>query len=301
RWQLSGRIVAEALSSQNALAGWARCGIIPGELMQKKVVLEERFAELFTSKKSGAGSLSAPQTSTANALSLVSKISPQKKTRGKHSCKCMVAVTMRFCPECGSENAHYDAKVAQLFKSGRRPGWHKPPEAEPLLPETEEEKKLARGVGDLLSRLRKAPPTSENSEPPAKQRKIDSTPASAAKGPGIAQELPAMQGEGGKEEEEEEESDAEWNLNNVDDCCSFIEHKFPAKEAEALGVNVDMFSKVALFYVNFLRNKRTLKAELRAHFTKEIIEPNTLGSKAGRKNWLQTWLAQRKRVFVPKT
>ena len=275
RWQLSGRIVAEALSSQNALAGWARCGIIPGELMQKKVVLEERFAELFTSKKSGAGSLSAPQTSTANALSLVSKISPQKKTRGKHSCKCMVAVTMRFCPECGSENAHYDAKVAQLFKSGRRPGWHKPPEAEPLLPETEEEKKLARGVGDLLSRLRKAPPTSENSEP--------------------------MQGEGGKEEEEEEESDAEWNLNNVDDCCSFIEHKFPAKEAEALGVNVDMFSKVALFYVNFLRNKRTLKAELRAHFTKEIIEPNTLGSKAGRKNWLQTWLAQRKRVFVPKT
>ena len=305
------RIVAEALSPQNALAGWARVGVQPNELMQKHVVLEERFSELFTSKKSGGGSLPAPQTSTADALSLVSQISPKKKKCGQNSCKSMVAVTMRFCPECASPNAHFDQAEADMFRSGRRKGWHKPPQPEvPQLPETPAERRLAQGVGDLLGRLRRggaaqsedasAKPSqtgdgvAEIQEPPCKQQKTEHKAASFSK-PSTVELGPEPL------EEDEDASDPEWNLNSPDDCCSFIEHYFPAKEAEALGVSIDMFSKVAKFYVNFLRTKRTPKADLCVHFAKEIIEPKTLNSKAGRKNWLQTWLTERKRVFVPKT
>eukprot|EP00435_Cladocopium_sp_Y103_P070720 s1005_g35.t2 len=306
------RIVAEALSPQNALAGWARVGIQPNELMQKHVVLEERFSELFTSKKSGGGSLPAPQTSTANALSLVSQISPKKKKCGQNSCKCMIAVTMRFCPECASPNAHFDQEEADMFRSGRRKGWHKPPESDvPQLPETAEERRLAQGVGDLLGRLRrgggaaqsedasskpsqKGEGVAEIQEPPAKQQKTQHIAASSSK-PSTLELVPEPLGE------DEDASDPEWNLNDPDDCCSFIEHHFPAKEAESLGVSIDMFSKIAKFYVTFLRTKRTPRADLCVHFAIEMTEPKTLNSKAGRKNWLKTWLMERKRVFVPKT
>ena len=103
-----------------------------------------------------------------------------------------------------------------------------------------------------------------------------------------------------KPEDVEESEGDEWDLNCPQDCCSYLEANFPAKEAEALGVSVDMFGKVACFYIEFLRYKRTPKASLAAHFQKEILGPKTLETKQGRKNWLQTWLGERRRVYVPK-
>ena len=150
-----------------------------------------------------------------------------------------------------------------MFRSGRRKGWHKPPQPEvPQLPETPAERRLAQGVGDLLGRLRRggaaqsedasAKPSqtgdgvAEIQEPPCKQQKTEHKAASFSK-PSTVELGPEPL------EEDEDASDPEWNLNSPDDCCSFIEHYFPAKEAEALGVSIDMFSKVAKFYVNFLR------------------------------------------------
>ena len=99
--------------------------------------------------------------------------------------------------------------------------------------------------------------------------------------------------EGDKEEEE-------WNLNSADDCLSYIEHHFPHQEVEAYGITVDMFSKVCKYYIDFLRYKRTPKASLATHFHKEMVNANTLKSKAERRKWLQIWHCERKREFVAK-
>ena len=96
-----------------------------------------------------------------------------------------------------------------------------------------------------------------------------------------------------------EDAEDEWNLNSIDDCVSYLESHFPMEEALSLHCNADMFTRVARWYVEALQ-KRTPRAPLAHHSAKEIISPSTLGTKAGRRRWLQVWLEDRKRVFLPK-
>ena len=138
------RITAEALSPKIGSAGWARCGFRAGELVQRGVVLSERFDEIFASKKAGAGDLGQPRSPTSAALDLLEAISPVKVKCTAEGCKASVAVTDRYCSKCGCKNAKFDADAAELYKQGRRPGWCKPPSMPEIIPETEAELKLVR-------------------------------------------------------------------------------------------------------------------------------------------------------------
>ena len=135
--------------------------------------------------------------------------------------------------------------------------------------------------------------TSASAPEPAEKKLKTETEAAVVQAADAVQEMPAQ-------DEPHESSSEEWNLNDPADCQAFIESHFPASEVSSFGISIDSFSKVAAFYVDFLRFTRTPKAALAVHFQKEMIGPKTLGTKASRRKWLECWVAERKRVYVPK-
>ena len=306
------RIVAEALSAPNRLAGWEHCGFVPGLCLQRQKVLEDRFAEVFQSKRSGAGNVGSPKSKAAVALDLLDVVSPSRRRCDVDGCKGMVATTDRFCSKCGAPNSSYDAETAQLFQSGRKAGWHKAAKVQ-VVPETEAERQLARGVGDLLDAIRKRiPETSTTSVPHeaaaapeakdsgAQGSKAMESDASFKKSKTVPQPLPPPAAEAADDEDEDMEAsvEPEWDLSKLAHCQQYIEEHFPASEAAAAGVSVAGFGRIVCFFLGELRAR---KGGLAHWFTKEVLSCGMLKTKASRAAWLQAWKAQRGKTFLPKS
>lgn len=118
-------IVEESLASKPAAAGWCRVGIVPGEPINRNKVLHDRLTECFQSKRSGGGLSERPQTQAAGVLDLVQRISPKKERCTGENCKRVFSVADKFCPSCGTPNAHFDGQELALTGSGKKPGWVK--------------------------------------------------------------------------------------------------------------------------------------------------------------------------------
>ena len=78
----------------------------------------------------------------------------------------------------------------------------------------------------------------------------------------------------------------------------YIEHYFPAKEAQDLGIDVETFGKIAAFFIKQLQSRQP-KRQLSVHFRSEIIALGTLNSKSKRKNWLDAFAKARQLQYVP--
>ncbi|CAJ1410064.1 unnamed protein product [Effrenium voratum] len=205
------RIVMEGLSEQNQRAGWARCGFVPGELLQRNVVLKERFEELFSSKRAGAGFDAKPQTKTSAVLGLLAAVSPKKVHCSKAGCSQKVSLADRFCAACGEPNTAFSEEAAELVRSGRRSGWYKPPAPSAVVPENAAEEKMERGMGDLLSKLRKRGSQAQPAESDA------SAPAPAAQGTSAASgDQPIVR--------------TEWDLDNEADCIDWVLQCFSSEK-----------------------------------------------------------------------
>lgn len=146
------RCVEAGNTPKNALAGWAHCGWVPGECLQRQVVLSERAAELFHSKKGQP--LQPMKSQASSALSLVAEVAPAKRKCTRANCKGTVTVTDKYCPHCGNENQHFDNKAHQAYY-GARSGWYRQEDEPQVSAETPAEKELAGGIGDLFKTLRK--------------------------------------------------------------------------------------------------------------------------------------------------
>ena len=79
---------------------------------------------------------------------MVQQVSPQKKKCTSDGCAAKVSVTDKYCSACGSLSPHYSEEQASLLDV-KRSGWKKAPEWLTVVPETETERDLAKGVGDL--------------------------------------------------------------------------------------------------------------------------------------------------------
>ena len=263
------RICEEGLNEKNQRAGWARCGFVPGELLQRNVVLKERFEELFSSKKAGSGMDEKPSTKTSAALSLLETVSPKKLACSSSTCSAKVSPADRFCSACGAENSNFDKEIAELNKSGKRSGWYKPPEQPAIVPENPEEERMERGMGDLLARLRRQ----KNPEPDAKPKEEPSEPAAAA---ASASTVPA-------------ETLAEFDLDNPSHAVEWILSAFSPQRRSEL-------KPLAEFYVSQLKS---VSKSLTVAFQKEVIGPRLLSTANGRDKWVAATKANRSKRFVP--
>ena len=286
--------------------------IWPEALFWSHKVLEDRFAEVFLSKRSGAGNVGSPKSKAAVALDLLDVVSPSRRRCDVDGCKGMVATTDRFCSKCGAPNSSYDAETAKLFQSGRKAGWHKAAKVQ-VVPETEAEHQLARGVGDLLDAIRKRiPETSTTSVPHeaaaapeakdsgAQGSKAMESDASFKKSKTVPQPLPPPAAGAADDEDEDMEAsvEPEWDLSKLAHCQQYIEEHFPASEAAAAGVSVAGFGRIVCFFLGELRAR---KGGLAHWFTKEVLSCGMLKTKASRAAWLQAWKAQRGKTFLPKS
>ena len=109
---------------------------------------------------------------------------------------------------------------------------------------------------------------------------------------------PKVHAQDAEDQKESEDSSAEeWDLNSPDDCLAYLEHFFPAAEAEALDINPDVFEKISRFFIKHLQN-RLPKAPLSIQFRNEITNPRVMNSKAKRRDWLQAFAKARQMQFV---
>lgn len=160
--------------------------------------------------------------------------------------------------------------------------------------QTPAERQLAEHTVDWLASVRRSSKAAAT-PPPATPAPATPAPATPA-GPSLKKQKVLPGSPPPSEPEGDAESGDEWNLNKVDDCVAYLEHFMPAKEVAAAGETLDGFSRVARFYWEHLKSKRT-PAE---HFTREIISPKTMQSKIGRAKWLDAWRHARKQEFVQK-
>lgn len=140
-------IVEESLASKPAAAGWCRVGIVPGEPINRNKVLHDRLTECFQSKRSGGGLSERPQTQAAGVLDLVQRISPKKERCTGENCKRVFSVADKFCPSCGTPNAHFDGQELALTGSGKKPGRVKSMTPE-VKYETAGERRIAAATAD---------------------------------------------------------------------------------------------------------------------------------------------------------
>ncbi|CAK9017252.1 DDE-1 domain-containing protein [Durusdinium trenchii] len=275
------RCVIEGLSETQARAGWAQCGWTPGERIQRFKVLNERATELFHCKDSWCAP--TPQSKISSALSIVEKVSPQKKSCSADGRKAKVSVVDKFCGQCGAANSNYESKTAELYKA-KRSGWLKPPQLLEVAAENATEKQLAVGVGELFKKLRSKD-----------KGQADSGHQEQA----LEDPLPAP-GKGATTSAEKIVEEAvEFDLNEPDGCISYIVACFPVAERDAV-------IPIATFYVdNELRKKTGKGHPLWEVFRMNVISSNVLGSKQARKAWLSAWSSNRSNRFAkppkPKT
>ena len=90
----------------------------------------------------------------------------------------------------------------------------------------------------------------------------------------------------------------EWDLNDPQDVMDVIEHRFPFKDAEKAGFTLAQFSKIAAFYIDFLK-KKSPKAPLSQHF-KEDLDKGVVDSSKQRIAWLNSFAAQRAKQYLTK-
>ena len=292
------------MSPANAAAGWSHVGFVQDLCLQRHKVLEDRFAEVFQSKRSGAGNISTPKSKASAALDLLAVVSPAKMRCGKENCKAMVAVTDRFCSRCGWPNDNFDKETDKLFHCGRKPGWHKPLQPE-IVPETDFERHLATGVGDLMATLRRtsqaklskpeveaatakpeveAPAASQPATPGTKSARAPATPA-----PAPAPATPAPK----KGETTGHEDAREFDLSRVDDCVDWLAAAFSVERRD------EVLPVCRFFVEENLRPKVTKTTPLSAVFKSQVLSPGVLKQKAARDAWLKFWRAERSKRFVP--
>ncbi|CAJ1443933.1 unnamed protein product [Effrenium voratum] len=271
------RIVMEGLSEQNQRAGWARCGFVPGELLQRNVVLKERFEELFSSKRAGAGFDAKPQTKTSAVLGLLAAVSPKKVHCSKAGCSQKVSLADRFCAACGEPNTAFSEEAAELVRSGRRSGWYKPPAPSAVVPENAAEEKMERGMGDLLSKLRKRGSQAQPAESDA------SAPAPAAQGPAakalatpasVPATVPGTSAASG----DQPIVRTEWDLDNEADCIDWVLQCFSSEKRDGM-------KGLAEFFVSWLRSKASKSEKLSEVFYKNVIGPQLLTTSKKREAW----------------
>lgn len=269
------RIAEEALSEKNQRAGWSRCGFTPGEVVQRNIVLKERFEELFSSKKAGAGDLAAPQTATSNALGLLETVSSKKTQCSYPGCVGKVSPADRFCATCSQPNPKFDESIAEMAKP-KRSGWYKAPSQPAVVAENEEEEKLERGMGDLLSKIRKQNQTSEAGPIEKKIPPVEAPSSSSGQQKALPEpEVCALE---------------EFDLENPEHCVEWILSCFSEKKRNEI-------KDLAVFYVSQLKSS-TPKQPLSEAFYLKVIEPRLLSSNDGREKWLKATSFNRSKRFV---
>ena len=143
--------------------------------------------------------------------------------------------------------------------------------------ENPEEEKLAKGVGDLLARLRRAPASSTPEEAPPKKLKTAAAEETAASSSAaFAQPAPLT----------------EFGFELPAHCVEFIVQCFAPEKG-------DTVRPVAEFYVGTLRSQASKADSLGSLFRKKVINARLLASSSGRKAWLCANEHNRARRFVP--
>lgn len=302
------RCVEAGNTPKNALAGWAHCGWVPGECLQRQVVLSERAAELFHSKKGQP--LQPMKSQASSALSLVAEVAPAKRKCTRANCKGTVTVTDKYCPHCGNENQHFDNKAHQAYY-GARSGWYRQEDEPQVSAETPAEKELAGGIGDLFKTLRKrqvqaAPEGATAPANPATPAPATPAPLHAPTTPTTFAPLPAPStpAKGSAQVEEKVEEPAakktktvadaetvELDLGDADDIEAYILHHFHVGQH-------DTVRPVAKFFVQEMRSQVTKKMPLSAIVRIKLVQTKQLNTKAGRKSWLDAWAANRAARFI---
>jgi hypothetical protein len=159
-----------------------------------------------------------------------------------------------------------------------------PPEIQSAVPETEKEKELAQGVGDLFKRLRQGKASADTLAP----AEAVAMPASSAA---------AVEAKAPDETQEEDpwldiDENSEFDLNDPEGCSKYIVASFPKPERS-------LVKEVAKFYVFSELRKQTSKTKpLWQVFHSAVIGPKKLTSKSGRKTWLQAWSANRSKRYA---
>ena len=281
------RIHAEAVSAQNAAAGWARCGFRAGELAQRAVVLEERYTEIFSSQKAGPGNIGQQQTATSNVLGVLQSVSPSKVRCSNEDCKQKVTVADRFCSLCGTPNSKFDQKTYDLFHARRRSGWHKPADYVELQPETPAEQDLAKGIGDLLARIRRSSTASDEKKKELPPKQSGEPVAEVEEPKGKKQKTSVVAEPAGATLQPQE-----WDLDREEDCADWIcqiwkEDKRP------------QIRPLADFFIQELKKKSAKGEKLSETFYKTVIGPKLLCTSKRREDRVATQKHNRSLRYVP--
>ena len=181
-------------------------------------------------------------------------------------CQGKVSVADRFCASCGKQNENYNEKEASL-REGKRSGWKKAPDWLSVVPETDKEKELAQGVGELFKKLR------------SNKGQANAAAGSDGAAPGdVAPATSSAQASAEKPDEQGEEDKAEYDLNDPEGCVAYMLACFPDKELQDAQKTVQ---DTARFFVTSELRKRTGKGNPLYHvFQKAIIKTNQLATKS---------------------
>ena len=106
---------------------------------------------------------------------------------------------------CGKRNENYNEKEASL-REGKRSGWKKAPDLLSVVPETNKEKELAQGVGELFKKLR------------SNKGQANAAASDGAAQGDVAPATSSAQASAEKPDEQGEEDMAEYDLNDPEGC-----------------------------------------------------------------------------------
>jgi hypothetical protein len=173
------------------------------------------------------------------------------------------------------------------FQAGKA-GWKKDNEPEELEPVDEEERKLARHVGDLETLLRKRAVVTEAEEQPSKKMKAQDggeTSGSKPEESGSSSSNPgASSGASKAAGPSDLAAPKEYNLNLPDDIVACMLHDFPAGEVK---MNDNLFKEICEYHVQWMKAHKPPMKSLAMFFRDSWLEHTDMKHKKGRADWLQ--------------
>lgn len=152
-----------------------------------------------------------------------------------------------------------------------------------VVSETNKEKELAQGVGELFKKLR------------SNKGQANAAASDGAAQGDVAPATSSAQASAEKPDEQGEEDMAEYDLNDPEGCIAYMLACFPDKELQDAQKTVQDTARIVV--TSELR-KRTGKGNPLHHvFQKAIIKTNQLATKSARRAWLTAWQQNRSLRF----
>ena len=214
-----------------------------------------------------------------------------KKT--KHACGAWMGVNCRFCSACGESNPDFDADLAGLLQRGHRSGWKKPVESEAPELDAAAPSGLLNQLDDLMRELRrrKEAPSTEGAAAAPPQGPDTAPSAAAAAVPVAATPAAAPAAPVAALQEEEVLDEREYDLNNVDDCVSWMVACW--KDSFA-----DTVEPVCRFFIESHLRPMVCKGKpLSFWLVTKVIQAKLLQKRDTRKAFLDCWRADRAKRF----